>query len=226
MLAYEHPYPASMRVATFNVHHCEGRDGRVDTDRIARVVTEIGADVIALQELDLGLERTGFVNQPEELAAATGMTVEFHSLLQSGEGRYGIALAATEPFRSEKILLPRLATEEPRAALVARWRETTFIGTHLSRSRRARRAQIGALAALTKRVDRPVVVMGDLNEPPAGLGPLLDAGLTGPPRTLLGPGRRIDHILAGPGLRITGFEVLRTRASDHPALVADLEPSD
>jgi endonuclease/exonuclease/phosphatase family metal-dependent hydrolase len=224
MLAYEHPYPASMRVATFNVHHCEGRDGRVDVARIARVIASTRADVIALQELDLGLARSGFVNQPGELARATGTTIEFHPLIRSGEGRYGVALAAREPLESEKIPLPRIAREEPRAALVARWQGTTVVATHLSRARRARRAQVEALAALARKAPLPVVLMGDLNEPLSGLGPLLEAGFAGPRRTL-SRSRRIDHILAGPGLRITAFELVRTRASDHPALVAEVEPS-
>ena len=39
-------------VASYNVHKCVGVDGRFDPERIARVIAEIGADVIALQEAD------------------------------------------------------------------------------------------------------------------------------------------------------------------------------
>jgi endonuclease/exonuclease/phosphatase family metal-dependent hydrolase len=213
-----------MRVATFNVHHCEGRDGAVDVERVAEVIRATGAEVVALQELDLAMERTGFTNQPGELAAATGLTVEFHPLLQRGDGRYGIALAAPERLDSEKIALPRLANEEPRAAVVGRRGEITFVGTHLSRSRRARAAQIEALARLAARLDPPVVVMGDFNQTSAGLAPLLDAGFTPAARRLRPPVRSIDHILAGPGLRISRQRTFKTRASDHPALAADVEP--
>lgn len=212
-----------MRVATFNVHHCEGRDGTVDVGRIARVIRATGAEVVALQELDMGLERTGFTNQPGELAAATGLSVEFHSLLQRGDGRYGMALAAPERLDSDLIHLPQLAGEEPRGAVVGRRRGITFVGTHLSRSRQARAAQIEALAILAGRVDQPVVVMGDLNQSTAGLGPLLEAGFTGPRRRFWArPVRSIDHILAGPGLRIESQQTIKTTASDHPALVAEV----
>ncbi len=209
-----------MRVATFNVHHCEGRDGTVDVGRVAEVIRRTKAEVVALQELDMGLERTGFTNQPGELAAATGLTVEFHSLLQRGDGRYGIALAAPERLDSELIHLPRLGREEPRGAVVARRGEITFVGTHLSRSRRARAAQIEALAVLAGRVDPPVVLLGDLNVRGSGLGPLFAAGFTGPRRGAWA--RSIDHILAGPGLRIEAHETYKTKASDHPALAADI----
>lgn len=223
MLAQGLAYPARMRVATFNVHHCEGRDGVVDVGRIAEVIRATGAEVVALQELDMAMERTGFTNQPGELAAATGLTVEFHSLLQRGDGRYGIALAAPERLDSRKVPLPQAAREEPRAAVVARFDGVTYIGTHLSRSQRARAAQIEALAALAGRVEPPVVLMGDLNQPFSGLGPLLAAGFTGPRRRWWSrPTRSIDHILAGPGLRVARQEALKTRASDHPALAADV----
>lgn len=223
MLAQGAAYPADMRVATFNVHHCEGRDGTVDVRRIADVIGATGAEVVALQELDLGLERTGFTNQPGELAAATGLTVEFHSLLQRGDGRYGIALAAPGRLDSRLIPLPRAGREEPRGAVVARRGGVTVIGTHLSRSRPARAAQIEALAALAARVEPPVVVMGDLNQAAAGLGPLLDAGFTGAPRRFWRLSRRsVDHILAGPGLRVASQRTYRTRASDHPALAAEI----
>ena len=41
----------TLRLATYNIHKCEGMDGRVRPDRIANVLEEINADVIALQEV-------------------------------------------------------------------------------------------------------------------------------------------------------------------------------
>ena len=214
-----------MRVATFNVHHCAGTDGRVDPERIARVISRLHADVFALQELDSGLERSGFVDQPELLARLTGLTVEFHPVLPRDRGHYGIALAAAGPLHSKKVDLPRLRSEEPRAAAIGRWEGVTFVGTHLSRSREARAAQIRALAALAAEAEPPVVLMGDLNERRRGLGPLFRAGLTdGRRRPVLIPVAPIDHILTGPGLRVASSATLRSDASDHPALSADIEP--
>src|SRR5690349_20333658 len=40
-----------LRVATYNTHKCRGMDGRVRPDRIAEVLREIGADIVALQEV-------------------------------------------------------------------------------------------------------------------------------------------------------------------------------
>ena len=41
---------ARLRVATYNVHACVGTDGRHDPDRVASVITELDADIVALQE--------------------------------------------------------------------------------------------------------------------------------------------------------------------------------
>src|SRR5437879_1316507 len=40
-----------MRVVTYNIHKCRGMDGRVNATRIAGVLRELHADVIALQEV-------------------------------------------------------------------------------------------------------------------------------------------------------------------------------
>ena len=39
-----------LRVATYNVHACVGTDGRHDPDRVASVIGELDADIVALQE--------------------------------------------------------------------------------------------------------------------------------------------------------------------------------
>ena len=191
-------------------------------DRVAAVIARLGAEVVALQELDQGLERSAFADQPAALAELTGLTVEFHPVLARGRGHSGIALAAPGPLRSEKVDLPRLRDEEPRAAVVARWEGVTIVGTHLSRSREARTVQLAALARLAAEVEPPVVVMGDLNERRGGLGPLFRAGLSDG-RRLPSPGR-IDHVLAGRGLRVASTSTFRSNASDHAALTGDLKP--
>ncbi len=40
-----------LRVATYNIHQCVGRDGIENPRRIADVLGEINADIVALQEV-------------------------------------------------------------------------------------------------------------------------------------------------------------------------------
>ena len=60
-----------VRVATYNIHRARGLDGRTRPDRIAAVLSDLGADVLALQEV-IGASGTGG-NHAEALGAALGM---------------------------------------------------------------------------------------------------------------------------------------------------------
>ena len=62
--------PARLRIATWNVHSCIGIDGRHSPDRVRRLTRSIGADIVALQEVDSRVNgRDGF----EELGDALGL---------------------------------------------------------------------------------------------------------------------------------------------------------
>ena len=57
-LAADETTPFLFRVMTYNIHHGEGLDGKVDIQRIADLIKQERADVVALQEVDKGTERT------------------------------------------------------------------------------------------------------------------------------------------------------------------------
>ena len=42
---------STIRVATYNIHKCRGLDRRISPHRIAAVIRELDADVVALQEV-------------------------------------------------------------------------------------------------------------------------------------------------------------------------------
>ena len=52
------PVSRTLTVLTFNIHHAEGTDGKVDVARIAKLIEDSDADVVGLQEVDRGVERT------------------------------------------------------------------------------------------------------------------------------------------------------------------------
>jgi endonuclease/exonuclease/phosphatase family metal-dependent hydrolase len=39
-------------VLSYNIHHGEGMDGKIDLERIAKVITSVSPDFVALQEVD------------------------------------------------------------------------------------------------------------------------------------------------------------------------------
>ena len=54
-----------MRVVSYNIQYCKGRDGKIDPQRVVDSVRE--ADIIAFQEVDKAAARTGFIDQPQAL---------------------------------------------------------------------------------------------------------------------------------------------------------------
>src|SRR5579864_4749356 len=68
--AYREPPP--FRVVTYNTHKCRGMDGRIRPSRVAHVLRELEADVIALQEVASLSGGRREQNQAQYLADAVG----------------------------------------------------------------------------------------------------------------------------------------------------------
>jgi hypothetical protein len=136
------PAPVTLRVLTYNIHHGEGRDGRIDLYRIAEVMSSAEPDLIALQEVDRGTERVGGTDQLTELAGLLGMRAEFGKTIDHAGGDYGVAILSRWPMEGvENRPLPTTPGYEPRTALSARVRAggqgpwVRFTSTHLDNSR-------------------------------------------------------------------------------------------
>ena len=224
-----------LRVVTYNVHSCFGTDRKLDPGRIAAVIAECGADIVALQEVDVERARSGGVDQAETIAAHLSMISHFHPALHLEEERYGDALLTALPTRLVKAGgLP--SRGEPRGALwvevpVDEMKLQVFV-THLGLlgGERVRQTEAlvgpGWLGAVRLPGVTAVTVYRLLArrlrdaQVEAGGRP----GATSPSRL---PLLRIDHIFVGEGVRVHQTFVhdspLARRASDHLPLCADIE---
>lgn len=158
-----------VRVASYNIHGCVGRDRRRDVPRIARVLREIDADVIGLQEVESRHGRSD-LDQAERLAEALGMACIEGPLLRAQRGWYGNALLTRLSVRSIRRVVFEKYGRERRGVVVCDllagdaicWRVLT---THLDLHSRHRRRQLDALLdELMPHRHRPMVLMGDFNE--------------------------------------------------------------
>ena len=108
---------------------------------------------------------------------------------------------------------------------------------HLGLTETERAVHVGLLRARMASVGEAVVVCGDLNEPPSGpswraLTGLVADPAPGAPPTFPArhPHRRIDAVLAGPGVRVLDYAGWAPdmrdvrRASDHAPVLAVLAP--
>ena len=230
----------TLKVLTYNIHHGEGTDGVFDLDRLAQVIQSAEADVVVLQEVDVGTARAGGVDQAAELGRLTNMQVVFAEAMPYDGGSYGEALLSRWPITSHKVLpLPASDGREPRAAIVAELRPTGWpfsvriAGTHLDHTDddADRLAQVALLKQQLEKGALPTLLAGDLNATPdsAPMALLLDSDWLPadpdhtPTYPAAEPERKIDWILLAPASagRLMGAEVLSAPvASDHAPLRA------
>lgn len=238
------------RLLTYNVHSCIGTDGVLAPRRIAEVIAGTGAEIVALQELDVRRARTLGIDQAEEIALALGMEVHFHPALRVVEEAYGDAVLSTLPLALVKAgELPSRAYGrrwEPRGALWVRVETEDgplqVINTHLGLLPREQHAQVACLLGPEwlghPDCSGPTVLVGDLNAPArtatyrrlaaelrdAQCAPAVARPLATFPGRL--PLMRLDHVFTRGDIAVLGADVIATplarRASDHLPLAVDL----
>jgi endonuclease/exonuclease/phosphatase family metal-dependent hydrolase len=160
-----------VRILAYNIHHGEGMDEQLDLERIAALIAELEPDLVALQEVDRLVERTGFVDQAAVLGELTGLTPAFGDFMPYQDGDYGMAVLSRWPVVS--VTNHRLPDgDEPRSALAVRVRspvserELEFVGIHLYRTADERLAQAQRLAEHLDSTAVPVILAGDFNSEP------------------------------------------------------------
>jgi endonuclease/exonuclease/phosphatase family metal-dependent hydrolase len=236
--------PAQVRVLSYNIHHGEGIDRRIDLERIAGVVRSVEPDVVALQEVDRRTRRSGGVDQPAELARLTGLPVVFGRSIDFAGGEYGNAVLSRLPIRRHEVIeLPNPAEGEPRTLLHVELEcqtgaaDVTFdlYATHFDHaSERNRAASARFVNERIRGADRPALLAGDLNATPDSESMTILARQWTLPRSAAslatvpveGPVRQIDYVLYRPADR---WKVVETRvldekvASDHRAILVVLQ---
>jgi len=156
-----------VKFASYNIHLGIGRDGVFAPRRVAAVLAELGADVIALQEVEFGagdFDMFGYLRTYTGYASVPGPTMP-----RPGGGQYGNALLSRHPVLSVRRIALSLPGREPRGALDVvldcNGRRLRTVATHLGLSPAERRHQTTELLRhLDKREITPTVLLGDLNE--------------------------------------------------------------
>ncbi len=204
--------------------------------RIARVISEY--DVVALQEVDGGSLRSGFVNQVEYLAQLADfpfwyaqLNRDLGPLAQHGNG----LLSRVQPYGLEDHKLP--GAIPGRGAVVARLPyagdELVVVMLHLSLGERSRRRQLAYIAEQIAH-ERQVVVMGDMNTPVRQLLErsafkdldLRPADNLEPTYPAWDPALALDHVLVSSHLEITDYQVLGCRISDHLPIAVEVAAAE
>ena len=236
--AKDQPRFKKLRVMTYNVHICKGMDGKLSPERIARVIARHSPDIVALQEVDVRRQRTGGVDQANQIARLLAMDFHFQPAMHLEDERYGDAIMTHLPARLvKKDILPGPPERsrmrdlaEPRGAL---WMEIDFHGTpiqifntHLGLSKGERQRQVDALLGEDwmgkSTCPKPRILVGDFNALPSAseikqlTSVLDDAQLQLPGHKPKGtffsrlPKARIDYIFADSELVVSAVHVPRS----------------
>ena len=231
-----------LSVMSYNIHVGIGMDKRLDLARIAEVIRRERVDIVGLQEVDRGVERTGRVDEIRELARLTGMDYAFAHNLDYQGGQYGVAVLSRFPILAidHRRYANRRERERRgflRVEVEVGGRRLSFVNTHLDyQFLDGRVFETEQLLKALADVRGPLVVAGDFNEEP-GVGSydmMLKAGFTDAWTGNAAPGltypadkptKRIDYVFhrgLGDGVEANAT-VPDTLASDHRPVVVRLK---
>ncbi|MCA9045536.1 MAG: endonuclease/exonuclease/phosphatase family protein, partial [Planctomycetaceae bacterium] len=171
----------TIRVLCYNIHYGQGTDGKYDVERLANVIKASKPDLVALQEVDVGVKRSGRVHEAQRLAELTGMAVRFGPTQHYEGGPFGNAVltrfdildVAIHPLPYTEATPER--TTYPRGAIVVTVRTTAgqklrFISTHFQHNvpedRVAEAHAINDLFADDHDNSTPTILAGDMNAQP------------------------------------------------------------
>src|SRR6266496_5969554 len=161
---------STVRVMTYNIHVGVGMDKKLDLQRIADVINEQRADLVGLQEVDRGVERTQRIDEIAEISRLTRMDYAFAFNLRYQGGQYGVAILSRFPILASDHRLYKNRREAERRGFIrieinVAGSVLNFVTTHLDYQYEDGRIfetqqLLGALAD----VKNPLIVVGDFNE--------------------------------------------------------------
>ena len=220
-----------IKVASYNIRKAVGLDWRRKPARVLGVLNELGADIVALQEVDRRFGSRITALDPEMIARETDYQAIRFSPRPQSLGYHGNVILARKRVsvvEARPMALPHL---EPRGAAVADLeldgKRVRIVGMHLGLTRKWRQLQTETIVSELRALEAnmPTVLMGDLNEPDLKSGVLRafeqrhTIAVCGPSFHASMPVFSLDRVIVTSDIAIAEAGVHRTslsrEASDH-----------
>ncbi len=237
--------PNTLRVLCYNIHYGQGNDGEYNLQRLANVIKAAKPDLVALQEVDVGVKRSGRLHEVKILGELTNLKSHFGPTQHYEGGLFGNAVLTNLPV--ENVLIQPLpyteATPElttyPRGAIsvivtLPTGERLNFISTHFQHNVEPDRiAEAKAINQLFAGESMTTILAGDMNAVP-GSEPIrileeqwknaIDPAAA-PSAPSMNPRSRIDYVFyRGDSLKMISSEVItEPMASDHCPVLAVFE---
>ncbi len=227
---------------TYNIHVGVGMDKKLDLQRIADVILKEKPDLVGLQEVDRGVQRTEGKDEIAELAKMTHMDYAFAHNLDFQGGQYGVAMLSRFLLNNvEHRMFENKREAERRGMLRAEvdvgGKLVNFVTTHLDYQYSDGRVfETEQLLKFLENVNGPLILVADMNDEPTGdaykliSSRLSDAWVASREKSdgfsypADKPIKRIDYVFfRGGELKARKALTVETLASDHVPVVVDLE---
>jgi endonuclease/exonuclease/phosphatase family metal-dependent hydrolase len=231
-----------LKVMTYNIRACD-----FGLKNIIATLKQANADIIALQEVDKYVKRTGRVDQPKKISQALGMYYTFRKHFSYQGGEFGLALLSRYRIdqvkrmkvkRSNLILLKARvhAPGQTVGVVVVHFHPTNPFDDKATKESNtsARKREAKKAFDTASRFQSPVLIMGDFNAASGSYAYDLfkekyqDAcestgnlwRKTWPAKF---PVTRIDYIWASKHFKILSCRTINSHASDHRPVVARIQ---
>ena len=156
--------PTEMKIMSYNVLHCAGKDKKIDIARTAEVIKRENPRFAGIQELYCrAAKRSGGVDQPAELGRLTGLHSTFGKATNFQGGGYGVAVLSRE--KPISVFTTPLPGREKRVLLLCEFEDCWFGTTHLALQETNRVAAVKIIrkAVEERAATKPVYLTGDWN---------------------------------------------------------------
>lgn len=162
----EQAAPNTYTALTYNIHRGTTKEGIPSLDKISNIIKKENPDFVALQEVDRYNYRSGFQDEIKKIADKLKMNYVFGPNLKYGLTEYGNGILSKYPILDSGQV--KLALEnEPRSLLWAKVKTNNGIiyvtSIHLGLDRIKREEHFKIIEDFSKKLDKPVVLMGDFN---------------------------------------------------------------
>ncbi|RZJ75348.1 MAG: endonuclease/exonuclease/phosphatase [Flavobacterium sp.] len=168
----------TLTIVCYNIHHGNppAKPDVIDLDAIANVIASQKPDLVALQEVDVNIKRSGNVDQAAYLAKKLNMHYYFAKAIDHDGGDYGVAVLSKYPVEEpNKLTFSRIEGREAEDRVLATvtvklnsGKKIKFSSTHLDhvRNEDLRLIQVSEIIKQAENETLPFIVAGDLNAKP------------------------------------------------------------
>ena len=238
-------YSTWIKVASYNIkaliyNHENPETPSDQFEDVVKVLREIDADIVGLQEVDYLKPRSGTKDQVKELAEELGYPYyHFTKTIDSGGGEYGHAVMSRHPIKASKEwhFPDDINAAEPRAfsrhIIDIKGKQLIFYNSHLAQKSSEQLAyMVDRFMSKEAKEGKAIVMTADYNAKPLSLSGCFDPAsftlLNGGDefdnalKTTVDDGGPIDNIMVSDNLDYywnketnCGIEVIETTASDH-----------